>query len=467
MISGITRFLTIALNTLISFRKINNTNAKKYEVLWFIFLAIPMSFVMLFFHSIAPELDYIFLLITSTILLKKYYKQDLLTTFITTTFSVGLNLCTYIVTVLCNAPIYAIFGIFTDFNYSYIFKFFSAILLFSIHTLILFFLFKNKRFKHGIPTLVSNEFSNFGFILCLFAIVVYSLMGNTTSSYPMMSIMVIIIFFMFFLLYFSWKEQIKRKLNASVLNRHILALENELNALKGEFSKLNDYNEELGAIIHRDNKIVPAMTYTVESLIANYPDDDILKDTAQKLRLMSMERKGMLNKPTNTDAFLCKTGNIRIDSIVNYMYQKAKLIDLNFEFICDIDISIIDNSIENDICTLIADAVENAIIATSSAGNKNTALHLKMQDSNICIKIYDSGNPFTSEALQCMGRIRYTSHKKTGGNGYGMMTTFEILHKYLTSYFIDEQLNIPQFTKCISIIFNKQHIIAYNGSPIR
>ena len=80
--------------------------------------------------------------------------------------------------------------------------------------------------------------------------------------------------------------------------------------------------------------------------------------------------------------------------------------------------------------------------------------------------IYDSGEYFSKDVLKKLGKKRATTHKKDGGTGIGLMTTFEILKKYNASFSIDETINNPQYTKCVAITFDDKHTHTYNGEPL-
>ncbi len=467
MLLDFMRFYTITLNSFISFKKIINIEKKTYELFFFICLSFPISIIMSFLHCFLPELDYIFLIISSLILFKFMYKQNFFNTFIATTFSVGLNLCFYAVSVLLNAPFIALYGALNNFNYTHVFEIVGRITTFITHIVVLQLLFKIKRFSKGIPLFQSSENNYIGFFICICTIIVYSLMINASSSYPLMIVLIIILLLIALFLYFWWKDQTKRKLNASVINRQFIALENELNSLKNEVEVLNKLNDNLGSIIHRDNKIIPAMILAVEHLLSNYPNDAIATVYLDKLKTMSKERTGILSQHDTNDKPISKTGSIRIDSIINYMYQKAKKSNISLTLISEVDLCEVDTSIENDICTLIADATENAIIATEFAGNKDVLLQLDISNDNICIIVYDSGIPFTEKVIKNMGKHRCTTHKDTGGSGIGMMTTFEILRKYKASYTIDETISKSPYIKSITINFDGNANISYNGKLVR
>lgn len=466
MISNFIRFYTITFNTLISIKKIANKEKFSYETLLFIFLSIPISLFILLIHSFIPEIDYIFLLLISSFIIKTVYKDDISISFFASTFSTALNLCCFLVSIIFNFPFIAIGVIMSGYTYPYFVEFINGVTIFIAHTLLMHLIFKNKHFKKGIPFLNISEKNYIGFFVCLCAIIIYSLFGNEAKSHGTMSILLIALLLIFVFILFWWKDQNNRKFAYMIMNRQQSAYEHQLINTKKELAKLQQLNDHLGSIVHKDNKIVVGMVSSIEQLLATYPNDAVAKESLEKLYILSSERIGLLNTD-NSISSKCQTGSIRIDSIVNFMCQKAAENNVNLKLITDVDLSIINASKESDICTLIADAVENAIIATNYSDKKEVLLQLAINPDIVCITIFDSGIPFTPKVLQFMGRFRCTTHKDTGGTGIGMMTTFEILQRYKASYAIDETIDREPYSKSITITFDEMHNITHNGKKIR
>ena len=466
MLMEFIRFYTITFNSLLSFKKIMNIEKKTYELILFICLSIPMAFSLVLTHSYVNELEYIFLLISSSIILKLIYMQELSLTIISTIFSIVLNLCCFALSVICQIPLYIIIGFLTDFKYPNLLVLLLGLFLFITHTLFLHLLFKHKRFKKGFPYIKLADTNYIIFFIFLCAIIIYSLM-TVATPYSVLFILLTTLLLISLLFYLYWKDQLKKKFTASLLNRQFIAIENQLNSIEAENNLLKSQNETLGSIVHKDNKIVTAMTLAVEQLLIKHPDDTDSMSHLEKLKLLQEERNGYLCKQDQNTSFVCNTGSIRIDSIVNYMNQKAKEKNVKMHFIEDISLEDLTPDNENDICTLIADTTENAIIATAFAQKTDIKLDVKISKKIICLKIYDCGLPFDKKVIKVMGRRRYTTHKDTGGSGIGMMTTFEIIRKYQASYAINETIDDSNYSKCITITFDKLHNITYNGKMVR
>ncbi|MDE7422754.1 MAG: GHKL domain-containing protein [Lachnospiraceae bacterium] len=110
---------------------------------------------------------------------------------------------------------------------------------------------------------------------------------------------------------------------------------------------------------------------------------------------------------------------------------------------------------EQDFLTLLADLLENALIATRHGKGTQILLHIGLINKCYSISVWDTGIPFTKETLLHFGRKQYTTHKKDGGSGIGLMSTYELLQKYQASIQIEEFIgNEKMYQKKVSILFD-------------
>ena len=128
---------------------------------------------------------------------------------------------------------------------------------------------------------------------------------------------------------------------------------------------------------------------------------------------------------------------------------------------------------KEDLETLLADHIKDAIIAINHTDNINKSVLVKLGniDETYSLYIYDSGVEFKKEVLENLGKKPYTTHKDEGGTGMGFMNTFDTLRKCKASLIIEE-FNKPcsdNYTKVIEIKFdNKNNFIvkSYQGIKI-
>lgn len=234
-------------------------------------------------------------------------------------------------------------------------------------------------------------------------------------------------------------------------------------------NKLETENAELAKIIHKDNKLIPAMEYTVETFIksAQILDNDTnIKGQAllENLVNLSNERKGIIKEQDKKCQKLQLTNVSRIDSLLVYMQQKASSFDIRFDTSISCDVKYLTEHIidEDKLSTLLADLIENAIIATRHNAKHHILLSISIVSKIYTISVFDSGIPFTKEVLAKMGQEQITTHSDENGSGIGMMSTFSIMKDCQASLLLDEYISeYGLYTKKLSIAFDNknQHIL--------
>lgn len=316
-------------------------------------------------------------------------------------------------------------------------------------------IFRIKRLKKGMPFLMEKIPNALG--ICIACIIVFftSLFVVLKMDNYFYDILIIFLIVSCFILFVWWRKQ----LTISYINR---AHKNEILRLEAELEKVKKDNEHLGALIHKDNKLIPAMEMAVKDMLCEQisSSDELLAAKASTLlsdlNKLSTERAGVLNSSGHTRNHLPTTGLIRVDSIINYMHEKASAMKANFQVMIDIDINeLIKTSISEDsLVTIIADLTENALIATRGCDEKNILLEINKENDKFCLSIFDSGIHFEPYTIINAGKKRASTHTDTGGSGIGLMTTFELLRKCRGSYIIDETIDNPLYTKKVSVLFD-------------
>lgn len=262
-----------------------------------------------------------------------------------------------------------------------------------------------------------------------------------------------------------WKKKLQQFYLRKCEQNNILALQQALDSKEKEILHLKQQNEELSKIVHKDNKLVPAMQIAVHDLLVSSIEGKIIeKDKVfalnTQLNKLADERNSCLNIYENVNKVLPKTGILSTDGVIKYCLGRAHHWGIHFDFSITGSVKYLVEHIleENDLNTLIADLVENALIATKDSVQRTVLLNIGIDNTNVYrIDVFDSGCLFESATMQEIGKIRTTTHQDTGGSGIGLMTTFELLKKYDASFLIDEILPGNRYTKCVSVIFNHTH----------
>lgn len=323
-------------------------------------------------------------------------------------------------------------------------------------------LFRPKRFRKGMP-FIANKLNSYPLmiisLITLFAVVIFK-NGNNSLLYLFPFLL---IFLMAIFIYISWKNNITKTYLERLKEKDIAELNETLSEKESYIKKLEEENKELSKIIHSDNKLIPAMLLSVKEFIR---DSSSLAPAASEkgmrllsdLEQLSLHRKSILRTQDDRCRSIPETGCSSVDSILNYMKQKAHEMNIIFEtaFSCDMKALVNENISENDLNTLLADLLENALIATKYGDHRHVLLSVDRIEDFYTISIFDSGVPFPKEVLVSLGLKNYTTHKADGGSGIGLVTSYELLKKYGASLAIEEfTQNSGLYTKKLSVVFNR------------
>ena len=286
------------------------------------------------------------------------------------------------------------------------------------------------------------------------------------------------------LFFIYWPIYISRYELLSLSLRNFTSLNAELTEKNNLIEKLREDNEYLKRVNHKNNKLVPAMREAVElyskSMIAyadklkndlDIKDSDggkVLSDYIEEgnrllkeLKQLEDEWRTLADEGTADDIKEIPISDItRVDYIIRYMYSRAENENITFKVMLDCNVKeMVGRTIaEEDLATLLADLVENAIIATKDKNGGDILVSIGLMKKDYTIDIFDSGIPFDKEVLMKYGREQFTTHGDDGGSGIGMMQTYEILGKCGASLFVDEFSGEEGlYTKKISVVFNRKH----------
>ena len=233
-----------------------------------------------------------------------------------------------------------------------------------------------------------------------------------------------------------------------------------------EIEKLNQSNEYLAKIVHRDNHLMSAIDASVDAYFIS-EDENRKDELLRELQTLAKERGELIAKEQLDSKLLPTTGNHLIDGAINDLYIKAAAhgIDFNLTVSSTVDEIIGKYITQTNLQTLLCDHIKDAIIAVDSRGEAGGKIlvNLSMQNDNYCIDIYDNGVEFSVDTLSKLGLERVTTHADAGGSGIGFMTTFETLRKAYASLIITEFENKTPFTKSVSFRFDGENAFTINS----
>ena len=345
---------------------------------------------------------------------------------------------------------------------------------------LIYCLFQNKRFKKGMPFLFKSSLINLKIFIYIFAIIyIIFIFKLHSSTYPFNLITLLFILFLAFLLLFWWRRRITLDYVQKLRMDEVESLYKKISDNEREIEKLNTNNDYLSKVIHKDNKLIPAMEMALHSYLLEAPSMEAEEarqfgaDLLSQLQSMSAEREGIIsNYQKNTD-FHPKIGIYSVDAVILYMEKRAEKFNItyNLRFDNDIKDAIVGFIHERDMLHLLSDLIENAIIAVKDASHREIFLHIGFLQGGLFIDLYDSGIPFEPAVYQDFGNCQHTTHADSGGSGIGLMDIWNLKRKYKASLQIYEYLpDSDIYTKKIRLLFDRRNhflLQTYRDKEIR
>lgn len=345
----------------------------------------------------------------------------------------------------------------------------NLIIIYSIHFVLLFLLFRIKRFKNGFAFFQKN-FGNEYFdllILNISAIILFSsilLSGN----YPMQLIFNLCVVFtiLCIIMFITIQKSLTLYYKHNLLVKDLNDTKAELDEKNKEIEKLENDILETSKVNHSIAHKQRSLEYKLNELMLNTEIAGEL-DISNKIRDVSKQCFS-----SSALAILPKTGIEIIDDMLSFLQQECSENNIDFDFQLNGNIYHMINTFipKEDLEILLADHIKNSIIAINSSDNINRSIlvRLGLIDNYYSLYVYDTGIEFEPHALSVLGKEPITTHSDTGGTGFGFMNTFDTLKKYNASLFINE-LNSPcsdNYTKSIVIRFDDRYEFKINSYRI-
>ena len=350
---------------------------------------------------------------------------------------------------------------------------FEAVIVSTVLILLIVFvhyLFKIKRLKKGILFWENKEAVRIGLVFSVFiminmvisGITVQGNMYNEAAGSILLHFTLVASNICILGIYFWWRYHTTALYQQQLKERTIQEQQAEMEEKDMQIKSLLESNNFLSKTVHRDNKLIPAMYNAVNSCL-NHSEgakaDTKGIDILGELEEIMQEREGMILQVQREHKVLPSTKIERIDAILNYMLAKATENNIEFDFVLARDIQDMAERVisKQKLETLLADLIENAIIATSYSAYKRIQVTMGIVEDCLEIRIQDSGIPFEAETFANLGLKKATTHADTGGSGIGYMTIFEILGESGASLTIREYAaENYAFTKSIKVQFDEK-----------
>mgnify|MGYP000862513336 CR=1 FL=1 len=440
-------FSLYGFTKILNIKKVNKTKRIAMILILIVFVLLTNLFYNYFqYHAQIYVIIYIVLMIIINYI---FFRKGIKISITGTIISFGISIFTYTLAGMLLSFIYA----FLDMVLSE--GVISTILLSVIHGALTVLFFKIKRIKNGFPFLINNKIPIIDVFLSALIIAAYLILTLSIKSNVLIISMLSGIVVVFVVLFILWKRQITNLYIKRQKEKELNYLYNTIAENKKLIDKLWSDNERLSKVIHKDNKLIPSIENAVLAMSDGDPrSEEILK----QLRELFTDRADIIKDYQRGRKYnIQQTGYFLIDSMGEYMYKKAveQKVDYSFEVSCSMDF-IKDGIIsEKDFCTVLADIIENALIAVKKMEYKAVSIKITEYNNSPAIIVSDSGEMFKAEVLSYLGLRRTTTHSHEGGSGIGLMSLYDIKGKAKASLIIREFLFTEKsFTKEIIFTFD-------------
>lgn len=337
----------------------------------------------------------------------------------------------------------------------------NFLIIILLDVIIFWLLFKSKRLKYGIISLqnnISNDYVELIILSISIGILYIGIIFYDMQIFVIRDFVFIFIIFatlMFITIQKSLQLYYKQKMLIKELDEtkeDLARAENKIKILEKENI---EESKKRHTIIHKQKSI----EYKLEEMLTK---TEMSTEEAAEVR----ERLEKLNKEIYTEKEvmeLDKTGISSIDDMLKYMQSECvkNKIDFTLQIKGNIHYMVHNLVKDEELETLLADHIKDAIIAINHTDNANRSILVRLGniDDIYSLYIYDSGVEFKPEVLESLGKKPCTTYASEGGTGMGFMNTFDTVRKHKASLIIEE-IGKPvkdNYTKVIIIKFDKKN----------
>lgn len=459
MIDLLLKYFTISLNCYYIFAKLLNLEVTAKRIVIDTAFALMCALIVLFLKLYLPPLIIPVMVAVSIAFLTLANGIKLELSITTTILSFGISYTTFGILLLFSSIIFKLFNIsYSTYNVGVL-----TVIVSIVQLLIARMPFKFRRLKSGMPFLKTKGASNTGvFISVILLCLIFFI--NSKEADLIYILPVILIFLCGVTILFWWRGKLTKTYIARLREDELNDLNETIQNKEIQIQNLTKQNDALAKIIHKDNKLIPAMELAVIDYLESYDGSsekagEIGRDLLTQLKKMFDERLGVIKDYQFDNVNLPLTKVISIDSLMKYMFNKAKengvILDLTLN---GSTAYMVENIIsDSELRTLLADLIENAIIATKRVVNKKILVSIGISEGHYFISVLDSGIPFELKTIADLGIKKATTHAEEGGSGIGLLTIFQIAKRHSASFILEEFSNNNIYTKRISIKFDGQN----------
>ena len=445
--------LPVVYSAMYIYMKVTNMKCSKSKLALYLSSFFGITFISSYIHMYNKALGIASAYFLFILLISLFSKKNIKVCIPLSITSFGISYCIrFLVTTLVG-----IAGYFFDLNPNNVL---TGVCIFIINMLITFPIMKIKRLKSGLSFF--EDINNLGVGLIVSGFIIIAVLCIATGD-KLLDTFFPALFIGVFISCIGIAIWIKSSITRHYKSRLQQKADEHFNSVIAEkdsnIEELTKSNAFLSKIVHRDNHLMSSLQYSLEEL-CNCNDKQKESKIITELLTLAKERNELVQKEQTENKVLASTGNSVIDGALLNMYIKASAHEINFDLIANTDINYLINHFlsQTELETLLCDHIKDAVIAVESTGkrNGNILTSVSSVDGIYEISVSDNGIEFETDTLQKLGTQRVTTHKESGGNGIGFMTTFDTLKKSNASMIITEYEPDKPFTKTVTFRFDGQ-----------
>ena len=455
MNASLVKFFTLSIcSVLLHTKLLNYTKLTMLKKMYIIIFSCGMTAILFLIQSYPNYLKIICLpvLLGSFMCLLTEIRLDIALT--TSTISAALSYVLGFITFSISVTALHLF-------FSHLYMLAAAILSLSMNFLIIFLIFKIKRLQKGLQFLKDSKAGGIGIAISGLILMCLAIAGIKSISDIVVGALCFGATISFIGFFLWWRNSLTKKYIENLQERELNNMKTELSKKDIEIATLTENNNSLASIIHRDNKLVPSLAVSVMQFMSLYHNNDTVQSEGarllENLSNIMRERSDLIVSTQRKHKKLPSTSLSLIDSTFEFFNLKATEHGIDFDLLITGNVKhMAETAIPiSKLQTIIADHVEDAIIATKDCEQKKMFVTIGVCSGCYELSIKDSGVAFKTETLLNLGKEKTTTRASEGGSGIGFMTTFDILKEFSGSLIIEEYCKNPLgFSKAVIIRFD-------------
>lgn len=463
MLENIIRNFFFYLTSIYAFYKLLN---RKPQDIWAHFMLLSSSLIASLCSAALlgedQNLNWIFNFFLVLLIMLFTERQLPLLTYATVIFSYSLSFIMLCISVIIFALVSSVF-LFGNYKLPWLFM---RLLIGIFQFILVDHCFRIPRFRKGMAFLYhmpSVYLTSTLYIVVFITILLFNQINELTNSFILLFYIFILVFS--FILIYWWNYHITQTYRNYLRKNELDSLNLLLEEQNQEIAYLKSENDKLARIIHKDNKIIPALSMAIldakeDPCRLQLPKDETQTLLYQKLQKLYEERTETLENYQKESCRLPQSAYDSVNAVLSYMQAEALRFKIPYQVILfdDLSAAIPKDISEEDLTHLLSDLLSNAIYAGKEVPSASIQVCLGEQNGIFTIRVHNTGSVFPADVLNDLGLVRHTTHADNGGSGIGLMDIWSIKKRCSATLLIDELSASPASYTSINLLFNhKDH----------